>query len=97
MFVCVLRPNNASTCCPIGFDHTDVDADDEDDDDEPLERGGKSGGFMLPLLLSTVIFVAPPEFDPCVDRFECPTKPIAPAPDADCPLLCSFSARNCVT
>lgn len=41
--VSVLRPNNASTCCPIGFDHTDVDEDDDDDD--PLERGGKSGGF----------------------------------------------------
>lgn len=97
MLLCVLRPNNASTCWPIGFDHTDDD--DDVDDDEPLERGGKSGGFWLPLLLSTVIFVAPPlEFDPpCADRFEWPTKLLATAPDADCPLLCSFSARNCVT
>lgn len=67
----VLRPNNASTCCPIGFDHTDVD-DDDDDDDEPLERGGKSGGIMLPLLLSIAAPVAPPaaEFDVCADRFD---------------------------
>lgn len=45
-----LRPNSASTCCPIGFDHTDEDDDDDAvDDDETLERGGNSGGIPFVL------------------------------------------------
>lgn len=64
-----LRPNRASTCCPIGLDHTEDDDDDDDDDDEPLDLGGSSGGLALPLLLNGDAFEDAFEFE-AAERFE---------------------------
>lgn len=38
-----LRPKIASTCCPIGLDHTKADEVEVDGDD--VDRGGNSGRF----------------------------------------------------
>lgn len=85
----VLRPKRASTC-PIGFDHTEED--DDDDDGDPLDRGGKSGGFIWPLLFDDVAPVQLPIELLVADRFLCATC---------CPAAFvnngSFALRNGVT